>query len=153
MTTPRRLVPLAVLIVFVFAAQACSPYQLKGKVVRGDYTAVIVTDADDPRFAQEGVPGATLHLQADPGRVNRKTLATGVSEPDGSFALPVSEPGAGLLIFDVGLFARRRGFAPAEGYFQLPPGGSRVLVVMAPGDDRETGERRENLRDLADQYR
>ncbi len=134
-------------------ATGCESYALRGRVVRGDVSYVAVVNADDPRLDGEGLPGVSLHLQSDPGRLNRKTVGRGVSEATGDIRLPVDLAGAGLLHYDVGLFARRSDHTPATGFFELPSSKKRILIVMAKGVDRELGELRENLRDQASQYR
>lgn len=114
---------------------ACGPYTIKGRVVQGDTSYVSVVEQGDSRLGASPVAGAQVRLRMDPGKLNRKTLAQEVSDGNGDFTLPVDEFGAGILEFDLGLVARRKGFVSAEGFFRLPPGSRRVLIVLAPGQD------------------
>ena len=118
---------------------ACS-YSLKGRVIEGETSYVTVVDASDPRLNDPGLSGVRLHLQMDPGRLQRETLARDTSAFEGEFELPVDEIGAGFMQYDVGLFARRAGYSPAEGSFRLPPKSKRILIVMARGQDYDQGE-------------
>lgn len=149
-TTPKTL--LAVALALPLAG--CSGYTLTGRVVEGDASWVAVVSPDDPALTDaRGVGGVRLHLQLDPGRLSRETLAETTSAPDGSFTLEVDRFGAGLLEYDVGLFARRAGYAPTDGLaFRLPPDSKALLVMMSPGADRDTGERPSYEADL-DRYR
>lgn len=131
---------------------ACAPYTLKGRVVRGEASYIAVVDDGDPRLDAEGIPGVQLKLTLDPGKLKRKTAAQEVSGASGELSLPVEEAGAGLLEFDAGLIARKRGYAPAEGFFRLPGGGKRILVVLTPGRDDESASGPETGDDLMRQY-
>ena len=129
-------------------------YQLQGRVIYGDYSAVMLVDSDDSRLTTgEGLAGTTIHVQQDPGQLNRRTLARGNAGGDGSFALPIDLIGAGTFNYDVGVFVRRSGFDPATGYFKLPPKSKRVLIVMTGGTDRTLGEEREDLYEQYEQFR
>lgn len=119
------------------SVSACSPYALRGKVIEGQGSYVTIVDASDPRLAEPGLSGAAVTLVLDPTQLNRKTLASGISGADGEVSLKVDEFGAGMLEYDVGVYARRRGREPAEGYFRLPGSSQRVLISLAPGEDRE----------------
>lgn len=132
----------------------CEGYALRGRVVQGHASFVQVVSADDPRLEEgDGIAGASVHVQKDPGRLNRETMARGQSGVDGSFELAIDEFGAGVLEIDIGVFVRRKGFDPAEAYFRLPGSGKRVLVILAPGRDRELGEERETLLDQYEDFR
>jgi len=129
----RRLALVVVWLAVAAAATGCAPYTLRGKVVEGEVSFIAVVDADDPRLDGPGLSGAMLTLQTDPQRLNRKTVGSAVSDADGGFSIPVNEVGAGVLIYDMGLEARKKGYSPAEQFFRLPPAGKRVLVLLAPG--------------------
>lgn len=138
----------------VLAMCGCEGYALRGRVVAGDVSYVAVVDPDDPRLVGgDGLEGVNLHLQSDPGRLNRRTAGRGVSGAAGAIEVPVDLTGAGLLEYEVGLFARRPGYDPATGFFQLPSSKKRVLIVMAQGRDYEIGEEREDLAGQVEQYR
>lgn len=129
-----------------------SGYHLKGKVVRGSESAILIVDQNDERLNFPAVSGASLHLQMDPGRLKARTLATDVSRADGSFDLKVDEFGAGWLQYDVGLFVRRDGFVSAELPFRLPKSSRRVLVMLTEGFGRQLGDIEEDLYGEAQRY-
>lgn len=131
----RMICMLAVLPAALFAG-GCASYQLQGKVVEGVESSVQVVAADDPRLDEPGVPSARLTLTLDPDRLSAKPLGDGMSRGDGTFALPVDEFGAGWMEHDVGVVAQRSGYQPAMHTFRLPGGSRRLLVTLAPGDDR-----------------
>ena len=137
----------------LLALTGCGGYQLRGKVIEGTFSGIEIVSKDDPRLGEPGVGGVSLHLQNDPNRLNRETIVRGSSGPDGSFELPVDLTGAGLLEYDVGLFARRKGLAPAQSAFRLPSSGRRVLITMAPGEDRDLGEERTDPLSRFDDFR
>lgn len=152
----NRSFSLVVLLLVATLLPACSSdgYALQGRVIRGDYSGVMLVNADDPRLsAGEGLGGVSLHVQQDPGQLNRRTLTRGNSGGDGSFALPIDLFGAGSFNYDIGFFARRQGYDPATGYFRLPPKSKRVLIVMTRGTDRDLGEEREDLYGQYEQFR
>ena len=124
----RSLFVLALLVAVTSQLVACGGYQLRGTVVRGDYSAIEFVQADDPRLDGPGIGGVSLHLQSDPNKLNRETIARTTSAPDGAFAIPVDLPGAGFLIYDVGLYARKESYSPAQNLFRLPGKGKRVLI-------------------------
>lgn len=133
-------------------ATGCSSYALKGRVIKGDASYVAVVDSADPRLEDEGLAGVSLTLIMDPTRLNRKTIAQGVSETDGNFSLPVDEFGAGMLELDTELTARKKNAEPAQGFFRLPKSSMRVLVSLGPGADRDLNPEREDLHEQADRY-
>jgi len=148
----RKLGAMFVLLLAAAVLPACSGggYQLQGRVIAGDYSAITVVDADDRRLTEgEGLTGVALHVQLDPGQLKRRSLARGTSGGDGVFAMPIDLIGAGSFHYDIGVFARRSGRDPASGFFRLPARNKRVLIVMNRGTDRDTGE---NPEDLLGQY-
>ncbi|MFI4853643.1 MAG: hypothetical protein ACIAQF_01535 [Phycisphaerales bacterium JB065] len=143
----KRTILMVVCLIAALVLPACSGggYQLQGRVIRGDYSAVMLVDADDDRLSTgEGIAGVALHVQQDPAQLNRRTLVRGNSMSDGAFALPIELIGAGTFHYDIGVFARRKGYEPTSGYFRLPPKSKRVLVVMNFGNDHDLGEERED---------
>lgn len=135
---------------------ACSGggYELQGRVIAGDYSAVTLVDADDPRLAEgEGLSGVSLHVQHNPGELKRRSLAQGTSGSDGLFSLPIDLIGAGVFHHDIGVFARRSGRDPASGIFRMPPKSRRVLIVMNRGTDRDLGEQPDDLYSDYERYR
>lgn len=152
----RTVIAILSLALAMIVLPACSGggYALQGRIIRGDYSAVTIVEADDPRLASgQGIPGVAMHLQHNPGQLNRRTLIRGSSGGDGSFSLPVDLVGAGVFQHDVGLFVRRQGYEPATGYFRLPPKSKRVLIILNHGTDRDLGEDGENLYDEYERFR
>ncbi len=145
-TTPARRLACACCALVAGALAACTS-SIQGRVVRGDVSYIEVVDSSDPRLSQggPGVGGVAIHAQLDPTAIKRKTIGRAVSGGDGRFSIPLDEFGAGLLDYDLGVYARRRGFEPAEGFFKLPGGSRRVLVVMAPGQDKATSDQPDTL--------
>ena len=126
---------LAIALLLPLALPACSGYQLTGKVVEGTASSVVVVDAGDPRLEEVGLAGAEVGATLDPAEPSRKRLPAVRSGDDGAFALPVKEPGAGLLEYAVQVAGRARGYRSAASDFPLPGRGKRVLVTLAPGSD------------------
>lgn len=125
------------------ALVGCSPYVLRGKVIQGAASEVVIVNPDDPRLEQDGVPGANVSLSVDPSRAQRKLLARQSSGETGELEFRIEELGAGMIEYDMGLSARRAGFQRAEGYFKLPTKEKRVLIVLTPG--RDVGELDDDL--------
>ncbi|MEC9372847.1 MAG: hypothetical protein VYC34_03350 [Planctomycetota bacterium] len=123
----------------LFGATGCGGYQLKGKVIEGDVSYIAIVPASDPRFDGPGIGSAELRLENNPDKLNRETIGSAVSLPDGSFSVPVDAPGAGVLLYDVGLFVRCGGYIGAEQFFRLPPSDKRLLVILQRGVDRRQG--------------
>jgi len=151
----RSLTAIALLVISI-ALPACSGggYQLQGRIISGEYSAVTVVDAGDPRLQEgEALAGVALHVQLDPGELKRRSLARGTSGSDGSFALPIDLIGAGTFHHDIGVFARRAGRDPATGYFRLPSKSKRLLIVMTRGTDADLGEEPEDLYGQYERFR
>lgn len=139
---------LAIAAAAVTLLGACSGYRMEGRVIQGDYSAIEIVPADDPRLKEPGLSGVSLHLQSDPNKLNRETVARTTTGAGGDFSIDVDLPGAGLLIYEMGLFARREGFTPAERLFELPSKKRRVLITMTRGADRDlSDDRYEPLQD------
>jgi len=111
----------------------CSSYSLKGKVIEGDISYVAIVGQDDPRLQQEGIGSVSLRLETDPDKISRETAGEGLSQADGSFSVPFNQMGGGVLLYDVGLSARKPGYETVEHAFRLPPKNRRILVIMRPG--------------------
>jgi hypothetical protein len=151
----RRLAPLGrilLLLSIAIPAAGCKSYKLQGKVIAGDISYVAVVDADDPRLQEVGIAGAELRLETDPSRLSRDVVGETVSGPDGAFTMPFNKVGGGVLMYDVGLTARRPGYSPAVHQFKLPPPSRRLLIMLAPGPDR-LGESDDDLMQQYERYR
>ena len=124
------------LLLVACALGGCGHYVLQGKVLSGPTPGVSVVDADDERLQARGLDRATYELTLDPRSLNRKVLARGIVAPDGSFSIPIREPGAGILEYDFELLVRHEGHGSAVWGFRLPPRGKALFVTLAPGPDR-----------------
>ncbi len=115
---------------------ACGSYTLRGRVIAGEASYIVVVDADDPALeGGPGVAGAHVTLSTDPERINREVVGSAVSGPDGYFDTPFDKVGGGFLEYDAGVRVSRSGYQSAEHFFRLPGKSKRLLVVLAPGRD------------------
>ncbi len=121
------------LMVAAMVVGGCSGYELKGRVIRGDVSWAGVVGEDDPRLAERGLPGVQIALVNDPMKINRERVSGAFSDGQGDFSLSVAEPGAGWMIYDVGVYASKSRYTDAEGFFRLPGKGKRLLIVLHPG--------------------
>jgi len=135
MSAARVCVTTVLLTMLALASGCQSGYVLRGKVVAGPRSAVMVVPEDDPRLAGPGIDGATVELTMDPRSLGRKKLASSVAMGDGGFQIPINEFGAGVLEYELGAVVQQEGFQTAEGVFMLPPGGQQLLVILARGHD------------------
>lgn len=120
----------------MMGAAGCAQYTLTGKVIQSDISYVAIVDASDDRFEDPGIAGVTVTLQTDPGQLNHQRVGEAVSGSDGTFTISVNKPGAGILIYDVGLEVRRKGYEGVDHIFRLPPSSKKVLVMLRPGAER-----------------
>lgn len=144
--TPRLALLPALALLATLLPGCGEGYVLRGRVIESENSFISVVDPSDPRLSTDdvqGIPGVALHLQMDPGKLNRETITRDVSGPDGEFALHVDRFGAGWMEYDVGLFARKPGFTPAQHFFRLPPDSKRIIIMMARGHDHDLGETRD----------
>ena len=124
------------ILALAFLLIGCGSYELRGRVIVGEASYIMVVDKDDPALEDgPGVQGAIVTLSTDPERLNRKVVGSAVSGPDGWFDTPFDEIGGGLLEYDAGVRVTRSGYQSAEHFFRLPRSSKRVLVVLAPGRD------------------
>ncbi len=133
--------------VMLWGLAGCNPYQMRGVVVEGAASAIRVVDKDDPRLRDgAGLPMAVINVAIDPDRLSRKQMPRTLSEVDGTFAVPIDEPGAGYLEYDLRIVVRRNGYNTATQDLRLPGPGQRLLVTLVNGKDRYKPEP-PNLRD------
>ena len=138
-TSPRRCASLSLALFLLLLLPACSGYHIRGAVIPGHEPIVLVVDKDDARL-RDGLVHASIEATLDPQSLDRKHLGKTVTDHTGQFALPVSQFGAGMIEYDLQIIARRQGFAPTVQRLPLPPSGKRVLIYMAPGQDRPVGD-------------
>ncbi len=128
-------------MVLLAGASGCSTYQLRGKVIEGRTSGVMLVNKDDPRLTTPGLSGATIDVTLDPQRMGEKHLGQYQTDLDGNFAIPVSEIGAGMFEYDVELVGRHPGFKAAIHKMRLPSADRRVLIVLGEGKDTYRGPR------------
>lgn len=123
------------MLLLIVPLSGCGSYKLRGKVVEGPLSAVIVTDAKDPRFTEIPMPGVRISAVLDPDSLNRKDMGTVVTDREGWFEMNIDEFGAGMLEYDVRVIARMRDYQPAVQSMPLPSRNKVLLIMMAPGRD------------------
>ncbi len=113
-------------------------YQLRGKVIEGPIAQVLVVDADDPRFREADSSGAGALVwgvfEPDNG-IDRQRLERVVADHEGHFVIPLDATGAGFLMYEIQLTARRDGHQGARGVVPVPGRGGRVLITLPRGAD------------------
>lgn len=143
----KRVMTIAALSLLLLLLPACaSTYELRGRVIEGSVSTVVVVNQNDPRLTDGqsfGLTGAAIDATLDPQNLNRKHLPQTVSMGNGEFSMPVDATGAGFLEYDVEVLVQLPGHAPAINTFRLPGRSKRLLVILAPGDGaaRRSGDR------------
>ncbi len=128
---------IAPLLLLAAALTGCGPYELRGRVIEGPVSSVSIVRADDPRLtASGGLTNSTIALTLDPTSLGSKPIGSTLTDTEGNFSLAITEAGAGVLEYQIGVLARRAGYTPAENFMPLPPAGKRVLVTLTRGSDR-----------------
>lgn len=142
----------ALSIAAMTVAGGCAGYTLQGRVTEGDISYAAVLDQSDSRLSGgRGIPGVQVALETDPGRLKREFVGESVTDGDGNFSIRVARPGAGILLYDVGIEARRKGYEGVRQSFRLPPKGKRVFITLRPGPDTLTDE--ESLMERYERFR
>lgn len=132
----RRSMILFSLLLVGVAVAGCGAHRVQGVVVAGRSSYVQVLDKDSPVFDEgERLAGARIEGIVDPRSLNSTRLESVMTDASGGFSLPVDVFGAGVLEYELGLRGVRSGFTSAEGFFPIPSGSQRVLIVLAPGSD------------------
>lgn len=145
-----RLVALFLSLVCAMFVVGCAGYTLDGKVVAGPMSSISVVSADDPRFDQPGLGGVTIEAMIDPDKLSREHGGSGYSDGGGTFSIPISQIGAGMLEYDVRVVAQSTGFKPAAKTFALPGDGKRLLITLQPGEGRYLPPKNDILQDTID---
>ncbi len=127
------------ILLTALALAGCKPYEIVGIVVpaRGEPAGVRVVGQSDARLEQTGIPGANVQLTLDPDTLRPIRLGSVTADDQGRFRMPVDETGAGFLEYELGIYARARGFSPTLGQLRLPGASKRLVVIMEPGVDRD----------------
>jgi hypothetical protein len=144
----------------VFALGGCSgsgSYMLEGRVVRSDAGESFMTFVapDDPRLAQSGVANVKIVVERDPTKLGRSTAATAIAAGDGSFAIPLSQFGAGWMDEHWGIRASRAGYSTVDSILALPRAkdAMQLLIMISPGfSDEDMREHQDFMNDY-EQFR
>ena len=113
--------------------------------------ACALAGGDASPLAAEG-DGIRITLETDPEQLNREKVGETVTRPDGTFTIKLRQPGARVLIYDVGLEARASGYQGVQHLFRLPPQSRRVLIMLRPGPN-QLPEREESLYEQYERFR
>src|SRR5262249_16695368 len=86
-------------------------YHLQGVVLEapGGPPTLSVVDSDDSRLSQEGLASATTDLTIDPEAHQPHAMSTERADGKGKFSIPITEAGAGMLIYNVEVVVRAEG--------------------------------------------
>ena len=154
----RALLLLASMILFV----GCSTHPaLKGRVVEtgnGSMEFISIQEGDPGMIAGRGVTGARIEIVRDPKGLNRKVVARGSSQQDGTFNIPIEAFGAGWMEEEWLFRCTHPNYQMVELVDVLPGvGSSRVLQVNIgqPGPAGSGGGRideAERIRRELDRY-
>lgn len=137
-----RIPHLIVLLGLIALCVGCSSYTLRGTIVDGHDPAigisqptVMIVDADDPRLDTGGLASSTVRVTLDPDAMNPADAGTATTDSAGRFAMPIGG-GAGFLLYDIRVLARRAGHLTADQIMPLPRGNKRLLIVLPQGEDQ-----------------
>lgn len=113
---------------------ACSPYQLRGRVVEGNTERVLIVGADDSRLNEMPVANATVELTLDPSSITPRRLGEVVTDEHGDFVMDVTAMGAGSFQeYDLGILVTAKKHRNVWQTILLPSAKKRLLVIMASG--------------------
>lgn len=134
---------LAALAAVLAVLGGCS-YEIKGRVIESSSESLGIIASDDPRL-DEGTPvkGARVIVTQNPNGLNRRDVASAVSDGNGWFTLKIGDTGAGFTEELWAIRVARTGFGGVEDVVELPfsPSRSRVFATIVPGPSRRPAER------------
>lgn len=146
---------LTVTVLLAAAANSgCASYTLRGKVIEGFDSGVVVVADDDPRLEEAGIRDVRINVHRDPDSLGTELIESARAEGDGSFELTLDAFGAGWMDERWLIEAARSGFQNASDMVRLParPGGRRLLIILSPGRSTPS-EHRDELWEEYQQYR
>ncbi|WP_432797405.1 hypothetical protein [Poriferisphaera sp. WC338] len=131
-----KIVPL-MLLGLVFFLAGCQR-SLQGRVVAGPESSIAVVNQDDPRLTDgyNGINLAKVALTLDPETMKPLDQGSTYAQSGGSFSLPISAQGAGLLMYDALVTAECEGYKPVQRILPLPGQNQRLLITLAPGEGK-----------------
>ena len=120
----------------------CGAYRLRGTILDGQLSAVLLVDHDDPRLKQVGLGGAVIELTLDPNSMHPRPLGAAMTGRDGEFDIPIDQAGAGVLEYQLGIMCRLDGYRTIWQIIQLPSSKRQLLIIMTPGPHGAPGPSR-----------
>ncbi len=134
---PQRLASyhsLAVVVLLMLVCHGCSPYELRGTVMTGPGAAVVIANANDVRFEDAGLAGASVELVLDPNSISPQRLGTVQTDSQGRFQMGVDALGAGRFQeYNLGLIVTAKGHRNLWRTLKLPMAGKMLLITLRPG--------------------
>ncbi len=126
-----------VVLMLLWQAAGCSPYQLQGVVVRSDESTVNAMrwDGNPDTLPGATIAGVNVEVVFEPRTTRPRKLGTVLTDDQGRFAMTIDESGAGFMEFEVMVVARQPGYRPSWRIMRLPARGEHVVIQMAPGRD------------------
>lgn len=151
----RNALGAAALLALVLLGGCGGKYAVRGKVVEGSFAMVQFVDPDHELLASPGVAYADISILRDPTKPNQRVVASGRSNGQGQFDIPISEFGAGWMVEQWLVQVVKPGYETAETMTTLPGSrsGKRLLIVLAPGLSLPPTQRRQDLWEEAERYR
>ena len=149
----RTIVAATLLLACLSISGGCSGYILRGRVVEGSYSAILVVSEDDSRLDRPGIEGAQLTLYRDPDTLGKTLAGRGTSDPEGYIAMEIAGFGAGFLDEQWLLQVYRSGFQSLEDLVDLPSSKKMRILVMLPTGRSVKPPPMEDLYKLPEQYR
>jgi len=147
----RLLFAAVVLIMPIVLLSGCGGgYVLRGKVIESNTNAITTVDRKDSRMDQQGLGNVQIRVYRDPGRLSQELAASGVSGPDGTFAIPINAFGAGWMDESWLIQTYRDGYSNAETIKRLPGNTNRrpVLIMLRRGDATPFRQREDLLEEM-----
>lgn len=134
----RAFVLSAVLLAACMLSACGGPYVIQGKVIEADMTSIWFVQPSDDDLDQPGVANATVSIYRDGGRPNQRLIATGRSNQQGEFTVPLEGMdsfGAGWMVEQWLVQVTRPGYQTVEAILEFPDrkSGESLLVLLSPG--------------------
>jgi len=123
------------ILAWTVLAAGCGSYAVRGKVIEGFDSGVLIVSADDPRLDEPGVRQVRVMVHRDPDSLAQKVVASGTSDSDGFFNIELREFGAGWMDEYWLIETSRSNYSNVVETIRLPANSnrSRLLIIVAPG--------------------
>ena len=110
-------------------------YTLRGKVVRGETSSIEMVHEIDSRLKGPGIMNAEVMVRRDPKSPHPEMVGRTRTGDEGSFAMNISQFGAGWMEEQWLVQAGMTGFTNTQQMSKLPPSGGKwqLLITLAPG--------------------